>query len=87
MLLVTAASVLDTSDQPEEAQQLVEFLLSEAAQLYFAEETLEYPLAAGVEPVEGLFPLDEIVSARLDLQSLGSLDTSIALIEQSGLGA
>jgi iron(III) transport system substrate-binding protein len=86
MLLVTAASVLDTTDQPEEAQQLVEFLLSADAQRYFAEETLEYPLAAGVEPVEGLFPLDEIVSVRLDLQELGSLDRSIELIEASGLG-
>ena len=38
---------------------------------YFAEETLEYPLAAGVEPVEGLFPLDEIVSARVDFGDLG----------------
>ena len=43
----------------------------EEAQTYFAEETLEYPLAAGVEPVEGLFPLDEIVSARLDFATLG----------------
>ena len=86
MLLVTAASVLDTSDQREEAQQLVEFLLSETAQRYFAEETLEYPLAAGVEPVDGLFPLDEIVSVRIDLQELGSLDRSIELIETSGLG-
>jgi iron(III) transport system substrate-binding protein len=86
MLLVTAASVLDTSDQPEDAQRLVEYLLSEAAQTYFATETLEYPLAAGVEPVEGLFPLDDIVSARLDLQELDSLDRTIELIDESGLG-
>jgi iron(III) transport system substrate-binding protein len=86
MLLVTAASVLDTSDQPEDAQRLVEFLLGEEAQRYFAEETLEYPLAAGVEPVEGLFPLDEIVSARLDLRELGSLDRTIELIDEAGLG-
>jgi len=86
MLLVTAASVLDTSDQPEDAQRLVEYLLSERAQRYFATETLEYPLAAGVEPVEGLFPLGEIVSARVDLRDLGSLDTTIELIDESGLG-
>lgn len=86
MLLVTAASVLDTSDQPEVAQRLVDFLLSEEAQRYFAEETLEYPLAAGVAPVEGLFPLDEVVSARVDLRELGSLDRSIELIDESGLG-
>lgn len=86
MLLVTAASVVDTSDQPEDAQRLVEYLLSETAQTYFATETLEYPLAAGVAPVEGLFPLDEIVSARVDLRELGSLDRTLALIDRSGLG-
>ena len=85
MLLITAASVLETSDDPELAADLVEFLLGEEAQTYFAEETLEYPLAAGVEPVEGLFPLDEIVSARLDFATLGSLDETIALIADSGL--
>ena len=86
MLLVTAASVVNTTDQRDDAERLVEYLLSESAQRYFAEETLEYPLAAGVEPVEGLFPLDEIVSARVDLQELGSLDRTIELIDESGLG-
>jgi iron(III) transport system substrate-binding protein len=85
MLLVTAASVLDTADDPDLANELVEFLLGEAAQTYFAEETLEYPLAAGVEPVAGLFPLSEIVSARLDFETLGTLDETIALIDESGI--
>lgn len=85
MLLVTAASVLDTADDPELANELVAFLLGEAAQTYFAEETLEYPLAAGVDPVEGLFPLSEIVSARLDFETLGTLDETIALIDESGV--
>jgi len=85
MLLVTAASVLDTADDPELATDLVAFLLGEEAQTYFAEETLEYPLAAGVEPVEGLFPLDDIVSVRPALETLDSLDETIALIRASGL--
>ena len=86
MLLVTAASVLETSDQRDDAERLIEYLLGETAQRYFAEETLEYPLAAGVEPVEGLFPLDDIVSARVELEELGSLERTIDLIDQSGLG-
>lgn len=85
MLLVTAASVLDTADDPAVAQDLIEFLLGEEAQRYFAEETLEYPLAAGVEPVSGLFPLSEIVSVRLDFATLGSLDETVDLIRSSGL--
>ena len=72
MLLVTAASVLDT----ERARRATRSSSSSSCSArrprrYFAEETLEYPLAAGVEPVEGLFPLDEIVSARIDFDALG----------------
>ena len=64
MLLVTAGvGARRRPTSPRTPSALVEFLLGEEAQTYFAEETLEYPLAAGVEPVEGLFPLDEIVSA------------------------
>lgn len=85
MLLVTAASVMDTSDQKDDAERLIEYLLGETAQRYFAEETVEYPLAAGVEPIEGLFPLEEIVSARVDLEELGSLDRTLELIDESGL--
>ena len=85
MLLVTAASIVDTSEHKEEAEQLVEFLLGEEAQTYFATDTLEYPLAAGVEPVEGLFPLDEIVSTRVAFDDLDSLDRTLELIDESGL--
>ena len=85
MLLITAASVVDTASDPELADDLIEFLLGEEAQTYFAEETLEYPLAAGVQPVADLFPLDDIVSARLDFDTLGTLDETIALIRDSGL--
>lgn len=85
MLLVTAASIVDTTDMREEAERLIEFLLSEEAQRYFAEETLEYPLAAGVEPVAGLFPLSEVVSTRIHLDELGGLERTIELIEEAGL--
>lgn len=85
MLLVTAVGVLDTADDDELANRLVRFLLGEQAQQFFATETLEYPLAAGVEPVEGLFPLGEVVSARLDLTTLGSLEETLDLIDRAGL--
>jgi iron(III) transport system substrate-binding protein len=63
----------------------VRFLLEEEAQRYFSEETFEYPLAAGVEPVEGLPPLDEIASTRIDLEQLGDLERTEELIGASGL--
>jgi iron(III) transport system substrate-binding protein len=87
IILVTAAGVLDTADDPSEAERFIEFLLSRPAQEFYAEETLEYPLAAGVEPiVADLPPLEEIESPPLDLSSLGGeLTRTKELIEQSGL--
>jgi iron(III) transport system substrate-binding protein len=88
LVLVTAAAVLDTAgDRRSDAGRLVRFLLSREAQEFYAEETLEYPLAAGVEPViEDLPALSEIESPELELSSLGGqLTRTKELIEQSGL--
>ena len=88
IVLVTAAAVLDTAgDRRDDAEELVRFLLTRQAQEFYARETLEYPLAAGVEPVvEDLPPLEEIEAPALDLGSLGGgLLRTKELIEQSGL--
>jgi len=87
LILVTAAGVLKSSDNTDAAEQLVDFLLSKRAQEYFAEETFEYPIAAGVEPtVTDLPPLEDIVSPKLELSSLGDkLKTTRELIQQAGL--
>ena len=49
LVMPSGAGVLASSDQSAEATQLVEFLLSEEAQSYLAEETYEYPMIDGVE--------------------------------------
>jgi iron(III) transport system substrate-binding protein len=88
LVLVTAAGVLDTAgDHKKDAERFVDFLLTRKAQEFYAKETLEYPLAAGVAPVvRDLPPLAEIQSPSLDLSSLGGqLTRTKELIEQSGL--
>lgn len=87
LILVTAAGVLSSSDDVDNAERLIDFLLSEEAQEFFATETLEYPLAAGVEPViADLPPVDEIDAPALELGSLGDrFRTTLELIEQAGL--
>ncbi|HEX5616057.1 MAG TPA: iron ABC transporter substrate-binding protein [Acidimicrobiia bacterium] len=88
MVLVTAAAVLDTAgDRRADAERLIEFLLSRDAQEFFAGETLEYPLAAGVDPVVAdLPPLADIAAPRLDLDALGGgLQRTRELIRESGL--
>jgi iron(III) transport system substrate-binding protein len=87
-LLVTAAAIVEGTDQSEDAEALVEFLLSEDAQEYFAEETFEYPLASGVEPVEALPALQDINPTRVDLSELGGgLETTTEMIDASGLNS
>lgn len=88
LVLVTAASVLDSAgDKKQDAERFVRFLLTRQAQEFYARETKEYPLAAGVAPtVEDLPSLAEIQSPNLDLSSLGGeLTRTKELIEQSGL--
>jgi iron(III) transport system substrate-binding protein len=85
-LLVTAAAVLESSDRSDDGHRLIEYLLDDESQRYFADETFEYPLAAGVEPSDAVPPLDEITFHRVDLDELGGgLEATTQLIEQSGL--
>jgi iron(III) transport system substrate-binding protein len=86
LLLVTGAGVVEGTDHGEDAERLVEFLLSEESQRFFSEETFEYPLAAGVPAPEGLTPLDELGARTVDFDELGgALDRTQELLERSGL--
>ncbi|QGG97035.1 iron ABC transporter substrate-binding protein [Actinomarinicola tropica] len=81
---VAGAGVLDTSDQQDEATQLVEFLLSEEAQRYFADETYEIPLVEGVEPAEGVPSVSEINIPDIDLGRIDDLEGTLALLTDVG---
>jgi iron(III) transport system substrate-binding protein len=85
-LLVTAASEIAETDMPDEATELIEFLLSPDAQRYFSEETFEYPLADGADVNRALPPFAEISKTRVDLDELGGgLEETTAMIDESGL--
>ena len=86
LILVTAVGVLDTADEPADAERLLEFMLSAEAQRYFADETFEYPLAHGVEPPAMLKDLDAVDAPPIDLDSLGGgLEATRRMIAESGL--
>jgi iron(III) transport system substrate-binding protein len=82
---VAGVGILESADQADAAEQLVEFLLAEEAQTYFAEETKEYPLAAGVEPDPELPTLDEIGTPEIDLSDLSDLEGTLQLLEEVGI--
>ncbi len=74
-----------TSDRPE-AVELVRFLLSDESQRYFAEETFEYPVVAGIEPAGELTPLDELRTPEVDFAEVAdALEPTLEQIRRSGL--
>ena len=86
IVLVTGVGVVAGSDDQEDAERLVSFLLAEGSQRFFSEETYEYPLAAGVQPFHDLVPLDQLDVPAIDLNELGGgLQRTQELIESSGL--
>ena len=82
--LINAAGVGIVNDS-NAARKFVEYLLSKTGQTYFAESTREYPLVAGVMPVDDLTPLTDIPSPKVDLSDLDSLERTLELIRQAGL--
>jgi iron(III) transport system substrate-binding protein len=87
LVSVAGAAVLAGSDQPEAAQRFVDFLLSEEGQRFYAEaaEEAEYPLIEGVEPREGLPPLEDLQGPALELDRLGpELERTLQLLNEVG---
>ncbi len=81
---VAGAGILATSDQHESALALIEYLLSDGAQEYFASKTYEYPLVESVEPSVDLPALADIEAPEIDLSDLDDLQGTLDMIENSG---
>ena len=86
LLVITAASVVASGDNPDGANTLIGYLLSEPVQRYFSAQTFEYPLAAGVEPIDLLPPLTALEIGSVDFDNLGGgFEQTNAIIEASGI--
>jgi iron(III) transport system substrate-binding protein len=82
---VAGAGILTTAPHAEAALEFVEFLLTDESQEYFAEETFEYPLVAGIEADSKLVPLEDIDSPDIDLSDLADLEGTLALLQEVGI--
>jgi len=86
MVMPAGAGILESAANPGAALAFIEFLLSTAAQEYFASETFEYPLVPGVEPFPGLPALASIPTPDLNLSELATvLDLATDLVAEAGL--
>ncbi|MEM7112120.1 MAG: iron ABC transporter substrate-binding protein [Chloroflexota bacterium] len=87
LIMVSGVGILKNAQNKDDATRFINFLLSESGQAYFASETFEYPVKAGVETVASLPPLSELdaVAADIDLGSLSDLAGTQALLLDLGI--
>jgi iron(III) transport system substrate-binding protein len=87
LVSVAGAGVLASSDQTDEAEQFVDFLLSDAGQRFYVDEAeeAEYPLVDGIDAKEGLPPLAELTGPDVELTAFGAeLESTIELLRETG---
>ncbi len=85
MVNVAGLAILKTTDQPEDTQKFIEYMVSPAAQEYFATKTNEYPLAKGVEADKSLLPLSKLNPPNIDLSKLDGLEETLKLLQKAGV--
>lgn len=87
LVLVAGAGVIEASDNKENAQRFIDFLLSPAAQQYITLEGNEYPVREGVIPQATLEPLATVqeISPKVDVNTLGDLEGTLTLLRDAGL--
>ncbi len=85
LINVAGVGILASGRNQEQARALVDYLLTPAAQRYFAEQTFEYPLIDDVSPSPALVPLGEIQTPDIDLSDLDDLQGTLALLQDVGL--
>lgn len=86
LVMPAGVGIVSNSDHAESAARFVEFLLSDAAQTYFATETFEFPLVSGVDSPAGLPSIDEIATPAINLSNLADhLERATDLVTEAGL--
>lgn len=85
LLNVAGVGILNSAEDQEAAAKVAAFLVSDEAQQFFADETAEYPVVAGITSTFDLAPIDASSQAGVDLNDLDSLADTQALLRKVGL--
>lgn len=87
LINVAGVGILQSSDHKDAAARFVAFLLSEASQQYFGNDTKEYPVISGVETGAGRLAADRIeqLQPRVEFSELGDLEATLQLMREAGI--
>jgi iron(III) transport system substrate-binding protein len=87
LVSVAGAGILASSDQTDDAERFVEFLLSDEGQRFYVDqaEEAEYPLVAGIDPKPGLPPIQELAGPDVELTAFGAeLGRTLEMLRETG---
>ena len=87
LINIAGVAMLEGTTNQANALRFIRFLLSEDGQTYFRNETNEYPVASGVQPVVELPPLSTLNPPNLALTSISDLQGTLDLFEEVGVVA
>lgn len=82
VLMVSGVGIRRHSPRAADAQRLIEALVSEPSQAYFAQETFEYPTRPGVPTHEAVPSLEGIPLLEVDQAHLADLGPTRALLQE-----
>jgi iron(III) transport system substrate-binding protein len=83
---VSGAGALDSSDDPELAQEFLAYIVSEEGQRAMTKSgDWEYPLNTAVAPPQGLKPFDSLEPPKVSPADLGDGSAPLELMQQVGL--
>ena len=85
LMMVAGAGILKTSQNRDNAEKFLKFMLSTVGQQYFAGQTYEYPLVEGVKTNRLLTPIGEINKPDVDMADLADLEGTQRLLRELGI--
>ncbi|KST65363.1 iron ABC transporter substrate-binding protein [Mastigocoleus testarum] len=85
MVNVAGVAMMKTTDQKEDVQKFINYMVSSKAQNYFASKTNEYPLSEGVDAPTLQVSLKELDPPEIDLTKLSSLEETLKLLQKAGV--
>ena len=85
MVNIAGLAIVDTADNKALAEQFIDYMLSEDAQVYFSTQTYEYPLLSGMRVLGPQLTLDQLDTPDgLDLADIDDLEGTLNLLREVG---
>lgn len=85
LMNVAGAGLLSTAKDKKAAEAFVQYLLTDGAQRYFAQETFEYPMVQGIPTDPRILPMSQINTPNIDLSNLDDLNGTLKLMQETGI--